>query len=84
MKMIAWNCQGAGSVTFRNHAYELHCRHRPNILIIIEPTLQKQGLKRLSTLFLTITLDEWILLASLEVFGYYGMKAFLQSGNSYP
>ena len=39
MKMIAWNCQGAGSVTFRNHAYELHRRHRPNILIIIEPRI---------------------------------------------
>ena len=24
MKMIAWNYQGVGSVTFRNHAYELH------------------------------------------------------------
>ena len=39
IKMISWNCQGAGSVTFRNHAYELHCRHRPNILIIIEPRI---------------------------------------------
>ena len=41
MKMIAWNCQGASSVTFRNHAYELHRRHRPNILIIIEPRIAK-------------------------------------------
>ena len=39
MKMIAWNCQGAGSETFQNHAYELHRRHRPNILIIIEPRI---------------------------------------------
>nr|POE99947.1 hypothetical protein CFP56_68856 [Quercus suber] len=33
MKMIAWKCQGAGSVAFCNHAYELHRRHRPNILV---------------------------------------------------
>ena len=39
MKMIAWNCQEAGSVTFRNHAYELHRRHHPNIMIIIEPCI---------------------------------------------
>ena len=39
MKMIAWNCQGAGSVTFCTHAYELHCRHRPDILIIVEPRI---------------------------------------------
>ena len=39
MKMISWNYQGAGSMTFRNHAYELQCRHRPNILIIIEPRI---------------------------------------------
>ena len=37
MKMINWNCQGVGSVTFRKHTYELHHRQRPNILIIIEP-----------------------------------------------
>ena len=37
MKMIAWNCQGAGNKMFRDHAYELHRRHRPNMLIIIEP-----------------------------------------------
>ena len=37
MKMIAWNCQGVGNEMFREHAYELHRRHRPNILIIIEP-----------------------------------------------
>ena len=24
---------------FRNHAYELHHRHHPNILIIIEPRI---------------------------------------------
>ena len=35
MKMIAWNCQGASNVTFRTHAYELHRRHRPDILIIV-------------------------------------------------
>ena len=39
MKMIAWNCQGAGNEMFRAHAYELHRRHRPNILIIIEPRI---------------------------------------------
>ena len=37
--MIAWNCQGAGSDTFRTHAYELHCRHHPDILIIVEPRI---------------------------------------------
>ena len=37
IKMIAWNCQGAGSVTFRTYAYELYSRHRPDILIIVEP-----------------------------------------------
>ena len=41
MKMIAWNCQGAGSETFRNHAYELYHRHCPNILINIEPRIAK-------------------------------------------
>ena len=39
MKMIAWNCQGAGNEMFRAHAYELHRRHHPNILIIIEPRI---------------------------------------------
>ena len=39
MKIIAWNCQGAGNEMFRTHAYELHRRHRPNILIIIEPRI---------------------------------------------
>ena len=39
MMMIVWNCQGVGSVTFRNHAYELHRWHCPNILIIIEPRI---------------------------------------------
>ena len=46
MKMIAWNCQGAGNEMFRAHAYELHRRHRPNILIIIKPHIaeaQAQG-----------------------------------------
>ena len=42
MKMIAWNCQGAGSVTFRNHAYELHRRHRPEILIILKPRIAEE------------------------------------------
>ena len=39
MKMIAWNCQGAGNEMFRAHAYELHRRHRLDILIIIEPRI---------------------------------------------
>ena len=39
MKMIAWNCQGAGSESFRTHAYELHRRHHPDILIIVEPRI---------------------------------------------
>ena len=39
MKMISWNCQGAGNEMFRDHAYELHRRHRPNMLIIIEPRI---------------------------------------------
>ena len=39
MKMIAWNCQGAGSVAFCTHAYKLHRRHRLDILIIVEPRI---------------------------------------------
>ena len=39
MKMIAWNYQGAGNEMFCAHAYELHRRHCPNILIIIEPRI---------------------------------------------
>ena len=39
MKMIAWNCQGTGNEMFRAHAYELHRRHRLDILIIIEPRI---------------------------------------------
>ena len=42
MKMIAWNCQGARSVTFRNHAYDLHRRHRPDILIIVGPRIAEE------------------------------------------
>ena len=42
MKMIAWNCQGLDSVTFCNHAYELHRRHRPQILIIVEPRIVEE------------------------------------------
>ena len=41
MKMIAWNCQGARNEMFRAHAYELHRRHHPNILIIIEPRISE-------------------------------------------
>ena len=37
--MIAWNCQGAGNEMFHAYAYELHRRHHPNILIIIEPRI---------------------------------------------
>ena len=72
--MIAWKCQGAGSVTFCNHAYELHYRHRPEILIILEPRIAEERLKQLLILFLTITLSLWILLVSPEAYGCYGMK----------
>ena len=41
MKMITWNYQGAGNEMFSNHAYELHCRHRPNMLIIIKPSISE-------------------------------------------
>ena len=41
MKMIAWNCQGAGNEMFSAHAYELHRRHRPEMLIIIEPRISE-------------------------------------------
>ena len=36
MKLVAWNCQGAGNVAFCNHAHELYRRHHPQILIIVE------------------------------------------------
>ena len=39
IKMIAWNYQGAENEMFRAHVYELYHRHRPNILIIIEPRI---------------------------------------------
>ena len=42
MKMIAWNCQDVDSVTFRNYAYKLHRRHRPEILIIVEPCIAEE------------------------------------------
>ena len=29
-------------MTFRNHAYELHRRHRPDILIIMEPHIAEE------------------------------------------
>ena len=75
MKMINWNRQGVGSVTFRKHAYELHCRQRPNILIIIEPRIAEvRAQVVINTLPYTHTLDNWILLVSLEAFGCYGMK----------
>ena len=41
MKMIAWNYQGVGNEIFCDHAYELHRRHQPNMLIIIEPRIAK-------------------------------------------
>ena len=42
MKMIVWNCQGAGNVAFRNPTYELHHKHRPQILIIVEPRIVEE------------------------------------------
>lgn len=42
MKMITWNCQGAGNVAFRDHAYELHSRHRPQILTIVESRIAEE------------------------------------------
>ena len=42
MKMIAWNCQGAGNVTFCNHAYKLHRRHSPKFFIIVEPRIVEE------------------------------------------
>ena len=40
--MIVWNCQGAGNVAFWNPAYELHLKHRPQILIIVEPRIVEE------------------------------------------
>ena len=37
MKLVPWNYQGPGNVAFCNHAHELYCSHRPQILIIVEP-----------------------------------------------
>ena len=62
MKIIAWNCQGAGIVTFRNHAYELHRRHRPQILIIVEPRIAEEWAQAV------------ILLVSPEAYDCYGMR----------
>ena len=42
MKLIAWNCQGARSFAFRNHAHEIYRRHRPQILIIVEPRIAEK------------------------------------------
>ena len=62
-------------MTFRKHAYELHCRQRPNILIIIEPRIAEvRAQAAINTLPYTHTLDKWILLVSPEAFGCYGMK----------
>ena len=62
-------------MTFRKHAYELHCRQRPNILIIIEPRIAEvRAQVVINTLPYTHTLDKWILLVSPEAFGCYGMK----------
>ena len=75
MKMINWNCQGVGSVTFHKQAYELHCRQRPNILIIIERYIAEARAQAvINTLPYTHTLDKWILLVSPEAFGCYGME----------
>nr|POE81526.1 hypothetical protein CFP56_29151 [Quercus suber] len=54
--------KGAGSVTFRNHAYELHRRHRPQILIIVEPHIAEERAQAV------------ILLVSPEAYDCYGMK----------
>ena len=75
MKMIAWNCQGAGSVTFRTHAYELHRRHRPDILIIIEPRIAKGGAQAVIDTLPYTHSRRVILRVSLEEFGCYGMRA---------
>ena len=40
-----------GNVAFWNHAYELHCRHRPQILIIVEHRIaEKQAQMVIDTL----------------------------------
>nr|POE98132.1 hypothetical protein CFP56_67121 [Quercus suber] len=45
-RMTLGYVQGAGNVAFRNHTYELHRRHPPQILIIVEPLiLLKSGHK---------------------------------------
>ena len=40
--MIVWNCQDDDNVAFQNHAYELHRRHRPQILIIVKPPIAEE------------------------------------------
>ena len=72
--MIAWNCQGAGSVAFRNHAYELHRRHRPKILIIVEPRIAEERAQVVINTLPTLTLSEWTPPVSLVAFGCYGTK----------
>lgn len=39
---LARNCQGDGNVAFQNHAYELHHKHRSQILNIIEPRIPEE------------------------------------------
>lgn len=36
MKIVVWNCRGAGSRDFRRHAKELLRNHKPEVFILIE------------------------------------------------
>ena len=74
MKMIVWNCEGNGNVAFQNHAYELHRRHRPQILIIVKIPIAEER-AQLLTPFCTLILGEQIRLVLLEVYGCFGMRA---------
>lgn len=36
IKIMTWNCGGAGSIDFRRHVKELLCNHKPEVAVILE------------------------------------------------
>ena len=53
-------------MNFRNHAYELHYRHHPQVLIIVEPRIVEEGAQAvINTLPYT---HSW----RVELIGFFG------------